>query len=211
MLVCTAFFILHSSFFISCSEEDAVEDEYANWEQRNDAFFASLDDSLRHDAASWMKLKSYSLDESTTGKATDYIYAKVIRQGTGTDSPMFTDSLRVSYQGRLIPTASYPQGYVFDGTAYGKYNDATNATKKMVMVSSGYESLIPGWITALLHMHRGDYWRVYIPSELAYGEQEKSSIPKHSMLIFELTLVDFSPAGHPMNAWSARSYTSEPE
>ena len=86
----------------------------------------------------------------------------------------------------------------------GDYNDLTNATRKMVMVTSGSEALIPGWITALLHMHRGDYWRIYIPSTMAYGDNDKDDIPGHSVLIFDLTLVDFSPAGHVMAPWSAR-------
>ena len=191
---------------VSCSEETEESSEFDNWQARNETFFASLEDSLSKSPTQWLKLKNYSLDATTEGTTGDYVYAKVISSGTGTDSPMFTDSLRLSYEGRLIPSATYPAGYIFDGTAYGTYNDATNATTKMVMVQSGYEALIPGWITALLHMHRGDHWRVYIPQQLAYGSDDKTSdgIPPYSTLIFDITLVDFSPAGEVMPAWSAR-------
>jgi len=208
MLLCAALVAFHSSLFTACSEETEESSEYDNWRARNEAFFASLEDSLAKAPAQWLKLKNYSLDETaeTASPSPDYVYAKVIGSGTDTASPMFTDSLRLSYEGRLIPTTNYPAGYVFDGTAYGTYNDATNATTKMVMVQSGYEALIPGWITALLHMHRGDHRRVYIPHQLGYGSDDKTSdgIPPYSTLIFDITLVDFSPAGEALPAWSAR-------
>jgi FKBP-type peptidyl-prolyl cis-trans isomerase FklB len=41
---------------------------------------------------------------------------------------------------------------------------------------------------------------------MGYGnrDQTSSGIPPYSVLIFDLTLVDFSPAGQAMPAWSAR-------
>ena len=126
-----------------------------------------------------------------------------MESGTGTEVPLFTDSVRVIYRGRLIPSASYSQGYVFDETVYGTYSSATGATKCFWLASTG---LISGFTTVLQHMHRGDYWRVYIPSELGYGETENSTagIPGYSVLIFDLTLVDFSPVGQTMPIWRAR-------
>ena len=53
-------------------------------------------------------------------------------------------------------------------------------------------------------MHRGDYWRIYVPSDLGYGSSATSSIPAYSVLIFDLTLVDFSPVGETMNPFSSR-------
>jgi len=190
-------------FPTSCSESEGDEGEFSNWQQRNEVYFASLADSLRANPAKWLRLKSYTLDETSEGKQTDYIYAKIITAGEGTDSPMFTDSVRVSYQGRLIPSGTYPEGYVFDGTVYGRYNQATNATARQSLLS-----MIDGYATALLHMHRGDHWRVYIPSELAYGDSGNSSgsIPGYSVVIFDLTLIDFSSAGQTMPVWSARRH-----
>lgn len=190
---------------VSCSEDTAEVDEYENWQVRNEAYFATLEDSLKRDPAAWKKLKCYSLDENTQGQVSDYIYAKVIKSGTETTSPMFTDSVRVSYEGRTIPTVNYPEGYIFNGTVYGSYNEATNSNVKFVMVASGSEALLSGWVTALLHMHRGDYWRIYIPSALGYGSQDKTSIgiPPYSTLIFDLTLLDFSPVGQVMKPYNA--------
>jgi FKBP-type peptidyl-prolyl cis-trans isomerase FklB len=51
--------------------------------------------------------------------------------------------------------------------------------------------VVTGFGTALMRMHRGDRWRVYIPYQLAYGSSARSSIPAYSTLIFDLQLEDF--------------------
>ena len=198
-LLCAAIFILHSSFFISCSEDDNTVNEYENWQQRNEQFFATLQDSLSQTGAQWLKLKKYSLDQKEEGVATDYIYVKVLTQSdTSSTSPHFTDSVRVAYQGRLIPTTSYPEGYVFDTTIYGSYSMETVSTAKLLV-----SGVVDGFSTALQHMHRGDRWRVYIPHQLGYQSSVHGSVPAYSTLIFDLTLVDFTPAGTAMPIWKS--------
>lgn len=207
MLLGAAFFILHSSFFVSCSEESSEEDEFANWQQRNDVFFASLEDSLAAAAlpgapAQWFKFKSFSKDQTPgSGTNTEYVYAKVVENGASADMPMFTDSVRVCYQGRLIPSTTYPEGYVFDGTVFGKYNPSLNGTATFLPSSS---NLIEGFATALIHMHRGDTWRVFIPYQLGYGSTKQNSIPPYSTLIFDITLIDFAATGQALPSWNAR-------
>ena len=50
--------------------------------------------------------------------------------------------------------------------------------------------VIPGWVEALQLMKVGDQWKLYIPSELAYGAQSPSpKIPANSVLVFELELL----------------------
>ena len=189
----------------SCSEDDGTVDEFANWQARNDAYFLSLEDSLKRDTSNWLKIKCYTLDQGTEGKQTDYIYAKIIERGEGTESPMFTDSVRVSYLGRLLPSASYAEGYPFDtSVVYGKYSQKTNDTAKFLV-----SSLTDGFATALQHMHRGDYWRIYVPSELGYGETGNTGVPAYSVLVFELTLVDFCSPGTSMPAYSSREVGTE--
>ncbi|MBQ8097682.1 MAG: FKBP-type peptidyl-prolyl cis-trans isomerase [Prevotella sp.] len=190
---------------LACSEEEAEASEWDNWQQRNETFFATLADSLKAQPAQWVRLKKFSLDPSVEGNATDYVYAKVIEQGTGTESPAYTDSVRVIYQGRLIPSVTYPQGYLFDkGSVYGDFSSKTSATRKMYVAS-----MTDGFATALQHMHRGDRWRLYVPSDLAYGDNDYVDngvliVPGHSVLIFDLMLIDFSPAGEAMSPWSSR-------
>jgi len=194
-----SFIICHLSFSLSaCSENTDESQEYADWQQRNDAFFNTLEDSLAAAPAVWRKFKSYSKDQSlTTGKNTDCIYVKVLESGTDTESPMATDSVRVSYEGRLIPSATYANGYVFDTRAYGTYELSTSATSRFLVSAN-----IDGFTTALLHMHRGDHWLVYVPYALGYGATKSNKIPAYSTLIYQLSLIDFAPVGTVMPTWN---------
>lgn len=180
----------------SCSEEASEEEEYANWQAVNEQFLATLvNDSLKQ--TGWQRIKKYSLDQTTEGSISDYVYVKEITKGDGAEYPNFTDSVRVIYQGRLLPSKSYPKGYVFDGTVYGTYSPKTAYTSRQKV-----SGMLSGYATALMKMHTGDYWRVYIPCELAYGTSGNSStIPGYSVLIFDLTLLDISPIGEVMKPW----------
>lgn len=182
------------------SDDEEAENEYANWQVRNEAFFATLADSLSRDASLWLRWKSYTKDEQTEGVSTDYIYAKVIARGDGGASPLFSDSVRVAYRGRLIPSVSYPQGYVFDQTFVDDdFNIKTTAVYDAV--ASGF---IDGFTTALQHMSRGDHWRVYIPHTLGYGTYTSGSIPAYSVLIFDLVLIDFTSGNEAFGPWNSR-------
>lgn len=54
--------------------------------------------------------------------------------------------------------------------------------------------LVPGFRDALVQMQRGGKYQVKIPSELAYGAEEKPGIPANSDLNFEIELLDFKTA-----------------
>ena len=200
------FLLLLPFLLLSCSENIKEDTEYSNWQKRYNTFFDSLEDSLAANPGTWAKFKSYMKDQSlATGKNTDCIYVKMmtprtdIVSGDLTTSPASTDSVLVTYIGRLIPSASYPEGYVFDTRAYRRDDPATNATERFPASSP----LVEGFCTALYHMHRGDHWRVYIPYAMGYGSTKYSSIPAYSTLIFDLTLLDFSPVGESLPVWRA--------
>lgn len=200
MLAGTALLMLQTSCFIACSEEETEASEWDNWKARNEAYFVSLQDSLHQNPTQWKRIKNFSLNPDTEGSPTDYIYAKIIAEGTGDECPAYTDSVRIIYEGRLIPSATYPQGYVFDSTVKGTFSAATGST-----FSTTVSSFVDGFSTALQYMHHGDYWRIYIPSELGYGDGGNgSSIPGNSVIIFDLMLIDFSHAGQAMAPWNSR-------
>lgn len=76
------------------------------------------------------------------------------------------------YKGSLI------NGKVFDD-AFGRgYPEAFRVN-----------DLINGFQIALVNMHVGDHWEVYIPFEMGYGSRGDSTIPGCSTLIFEIKLV----------------------
>jgi FKBP-type peptidyl-prolyl cis-trans isomerase FklB len=184
------FCVAGSLLFTSC-EETAVVDEYANWQERNIAFIDSVAKVAEENAdGKWLKILSFKLNDTNINgdivewDAEDYIYCHVESEGTGTRHPLFTDTVSVNYRGRLIPTASYPEGYVFDQSYKGALNPAIN-----VPTQFSVGGVVVGWSTALQHMVTGDIWRVYIPAPLAYGSKKQSSIPAYSALVFDINLV----------------------
>jgi len=179
----------------SCSEDDSSTDEYANWQERNEAMTDQW-------AASGMKkIRVFTQDESTIGKNCDYIYVQVLEAGEGSESPLYTDTVRTAYRGRMLPTESYTDGYVFDETYLGDFSWHT------VGVSSLYcGGMIAGFTTALMNMHKGDHWRVYIPYQLAYGSVTSGSIRAYSNLVFDIAVFDYWHPGDPHPVFRARTW-----
>ena len=185
----------------SCSETDDESNiEFADWQAENDQALADTLAYARQQIANgskeWKVILNWSLQNQTpdtgadgnltnlTYGDTDYIVVHVLNEGTGTATPQYTDSIKMSYRGRLLPSPSYADGYVFDQTYTGSYDKAT-ALPTSAAVNSGW---IDGFTTALLNMHVGDRWMVFIPQNLAYGSTEKTGIPVYSMLRFDLVL-----------------------
>lgn len=76
------------------------------------------------------------------------------------------------YKGSLI------DGHVFDDAFERDYPETFRV----------YE-LINGFQIALMNMHVGDRWIVYIPAEQGYGSRNAGDIPGNSTLIFEIKLI----------------------
>ena len=187
-----------SLILVSCSEENTEEDEYANWQEKNEGTTDRW--AVLANNGTYQKLLTYTKNESAPGlKNSDYIYYEVLERGDGTESPLYTDTVRVAYRGRLIPSKSYSEGYVFDQTFL---NDFDWKTAKMVDMNTF--GLVNGLTTALMNMHAGDRWRVYIPYQLGYGTSTKNSIPAYSNLTFDLALKTFWHPGEQMGKFKSR-------
>ena len=179
----------------SCSEESADEEEFGNWEQRNEAVISQWGAN-----SSYKKIVTYSKELTYPSLSNrDFIYVEVLESGAGTESPLFTDTVRVAYRGHLIPTASYPEGYVFDQT----YTDEFDWSKTGVS-SLMTGSFVDGFSTALMNMHKGDRWRVRIPYSLAYGTSGSTSILGYSNLVFDIALYDFWHPGETRPGFKSR-------
>lgn len=99
-----------------------------------------------------------------------YVIDKV---GTG-EFPTLAARTEVTYKGMLLDST------VFDSTA-------TGATIKFPLTQ-----VIEGWQIAVPLLKKGGSGRFWIPSGLAYGSDSPSAdIPKNSVLIFEIGLVNF--------------------
>jgi len=190
-------FTIHCSLFtISCSEDDSTTDEFVNWQERNDA-------TTDQWAASGMrKIRVFTQDDTATGKSSDYIYVQVLEAGDGTESPLYTDTVRVAYRGRLIPTTNYTDGFVFDETYLGDFSWHTAGMSTMAI--SGSTSLVSGFATALMNMHKGDRWLVCIPYQLGYNAASQGSVTAYSDLIFDIALLDYWHPGDTRPAFRAR-------
>ena len=182
----------------SCSEDSEEEGEYDDWQNRNDVVTAEWAGS------SMKKIICYSKNTTISGNVADYIYVEVLESGTGIETPLFTDTCRLAYRGRLIPSKSYPEGYVFDQSYLGDFNWNTIGVAKD---ENGRDfvchDFVAGFTTALMNMHIGDHWRVYIPYQLGYGSLAKPTC-SYSNLIFDVALVDFWHPGEHRPVFKSR-------
>lgn len=103
---------------------------------------------------------------------------KVIKEGNG-KTPTAKDQVTVNYEGKLL------DGTVFDSS----FERGKPATFPVTGV-------IPGWTEGLQLMKEGGSYELYIPSDLAYGDQGTQGIPGGSTLIFKVDLikVEVAPA-----------------
>lgn len=201
------FFIMALAGIISmtsCSESDE-EEEFANWQSKNESYFTQIytqaETAIKSGDNSWKIIPVYSKDATSAKYMSDYIVAHVETEGTGTESPIYSDQVRVHYRGNFIPSKSHSNGFQFDSSWTGEYN-----LKTMMPSSFSVSGTILGFTTALMNMHKGDRWTVYVPYNLAYGTSDYtpkdsqgnvtgSTIPAYSMLKFDLTLIDFIHKG----------------
>lgn len=174
--------------FSSCSESEETG-EYDNWRERNQQYVDSIARLADSGSNGWSKMAAFNLVdsvESINPNNNRYIYIQKLEQGTGSMRPLYTDSVRVHYMGRLIPSVSYPQGHIF-GKSYSTYvfNEETDVPALMAV----NENII-GFSTAIMHMVEGDRWKIVIPYYLGYGESNSAStgIPGYSALTFDVKL-----------------------
>jgi FKBP-type peptidyl-prolyl cis-trans isomerase FklB len=96
----------------------------------------------------------------------------VLKEGTG-KQPRATDEVKVHYHGTLI------DGTVFDSSV----NRGEPSTFRL-------DQVIPGWTESVQKMKEGSKWRIFIPSDLAYGPNGRPGIAPNTMLIFEIELLE---------------------
>lgn len=98
---------------------------------------------------------------------------QILEKGTGA-RPSSSDQVKCHYHGTLI------NGTVFD-----------SSVQRGEPATFGVSQVIPGWVEALQLMEVGAKWRLFIPSDLAYGERGAGeTIEPNSALIFDVELLD---------------------
>lgn len=118
-------------------------------------------------------LESKAAEEGITALESG-ILLRCIQKGTGQTRPQLNSIVFVNYTGRLI-----------DGTVF----DTTDG--QPLPACFRVRDLIVGWQAALVRMHTGDKYEIFIPAKYGYGSMKLDGIPAWSTLCFELELVKF--------------------
>jgi FKBP-type peptidyl-prolyl cis-trans isomerase len=102
---------------------------------------------------------------------------QILKPGDGAN-PADTDTVTINYTGALL------NGSVFDSSAQHGH------PAELSLAPGG---LIPGMIEGLEKINKGGKIRLFIPSQLAYGDAPTGPLPPGSALVFDVELVDFKP------------------
>ena len=103
----------------------------------------------------------------------------VLKEGTG-PTPTRESTVSTHYRGKLI-----------DGTVFDSSYEGEEPTENDTPASFGVTQVIKGWTEALQLMKAGAKYRLFLPSELAYGENGPPGIGPNSVLVFDIELVSF--------------------
>jgi FKBP-type peptidyl-prolyl cis-trans isomerase FklB len=96
----------------------------------------------------------------------------VLKEGTGAQ-PLLSDTVKAHYKGALL------DGKEFD-----------SSFRRNQPFTAPLRSLIKGWQEVLPLMKEGSHWRLWIPSDLAYGDRGAGAdIPGGATLVFEVELI----------------------
>ena len=123
---------------------------------------------LNNANALWLDANKQKKDVKTLPSGLHY---RILTAGNG---PVATDTTKVEvhYEGKLI------DGTIFDSS----YKRGQTATFRP-------DQVIKGWTEALQLMPEGSTWELYIPYDLAYGENGTQNIPPYSTLIFKVEVI----------------------
>jgi FKBP-type peptidyl-prolyl cis-trans isomerase len=101
---------------------------------------------------------------------------EIIKAGNG-PIPKATDTIVAHYAGSLLDGKEFQSSYKIGEPIRYPAN-----------------RLVKGWTEALIRMPAGSKWKLYIPSELGYGDYgQGQDIPGGATLIFEMELLEVIP------------------
>src|SRR5882672_4455634 len=134
------------------------------------AFMESKIDAQKRAGEDFLKTNK---DKEGVVQLPEGIQYEIIKEGNGRQ-PAITDKIKAHYKGALL------DGKEFD-----------SSFKRNQPFSAPLRSLIRGWQIAIPLMKEGSHWRLWIPSDLAYGDRGAGSdIPGGATLMFEVELLE---------------------
>lgn len=150
------------------------EMSYEEAKQVLDTFFQDLANKINEQNIKAGKdfLEKNKAQEGVVELASGLQY-QILTSGSG-KSPSVTNRVKCHYTGMLL------DGTVFD-----------SSVQRGEPAEFGVNQVIAGWTEALQLMKEGDKWRLFIPSDMAYGARGAgNSIPPHATLIFDVELIE---------------------
>ena len=150
---------------------DIVNKYFAELEEKMNTICDSLGDAAIEQGKAFLEENKKRPGVVTLPSGLQY---EVINEGNVGKYATATDQVKCHYEGTLI-----------DGTLFD------SSIKRGQPAVFGVNQVIPGWVEALQLMPEGAKWKLYIPSDLAYGAQGAGEmIPPHSTLVFDVELLE---------------------
>lgn len=139
----------------------------------NDYFTKLQDEKLEINLKAGEEFLSINKNKAGVVTLPSGLQYEILKKGDG-PKPALIDQVKCHYHGTLI------DGTVFD-----------SSVKRGQPATFGVNQVIPGWVEALQLMPVGSKWKLFIPSDLAYGKAGAGqSIEPNSTLIFEVEILD---------------------
>jgi FKBP-type peptidyl-prolyl cis-trans isomerase FklB len=111
---------------------------------------------------------------------------QVLREGTG-PKPTINDQVKCHYVGSFIDGQEFESSY-----------------KNNQPATFGVGGVIRGWTEALQLMPVGSKWKLFIPSDLGYGDADNGPIAGGSTLVFEVELLEIVKGDQPVQQPATR-------
>lgn len=127
-------------------------------------------DKNKEEGKAFLEANKKKKEVKVTESGLQYI---VLKEGIG-EKPTIDSKVKTHYKGTLL-----------DGTVFDSSYDRGEP------LEFSLTRVIKGWTEALLMMKTGAKWKIFVPSELAYGERGAGgAIPPNATLIFEIELLE---------------------
>ena len=159
----------------------AMKDSYA------DNTVISVDDANKHLQEYFQGLQEKQVSKARQG-GIDFLAANAKKDGVTTLASGLQYEVLVEGNGAKPSATSKVTTHYHGTTIDGKVFDSS--VDRGQPAQFGVNQVIAGWTEALQLMATGSKWRLFIPSDLAYGERGAGAdIPPHAALVFEVELI----------------------
>ena len=150
-----------------------IQEFFTELQKKQEAAAAAMADVNAKAGQEFLDANGKRVEVKTMPSGLQY---EILEAGEG-ESPKAGDTVKVHYTGKLI-----------DGTVFDSSVDRGEPA------TFGVTQVIPGWVEALQLMKPGAKWRLFIPSQLAYGPQGAGGIiGPNQTLIFDVELIEVNP------------------